>query len=94
MSKLIGLEWDEATALEVQNKGWYEQAQLRLDDGRLVPLSFWDPVRLSQELAEHFAFGKAFFTERNLIVLPLLTEGAIRHAVEELLAKGFFSLSE
>ncbi len=90
MPNLIGLEWDDATAFEIQNKGWYEQAQLRLDDGTLKPLSFWDSVRLAQELKEHFASGRRFFAEQNLIVLPLLTEVAIRDAVEELLAKGFF----
>jgi hypothetical protein len=90
MPKLIGLEWDEATAFDIENKGWYEQAQLQLDDGTLLSLSFWDPTRLSQELREDFASGKRFFTERNLIILPVLTEGAIRHAVEELLKRDFF----
>ncbi len=65
-------------------------ASLQLDDGTLVPLSFWDPVRLNQELKQDFASGKKFFTERNLIILPRLTEDAIRHAVQEVLAKGFF----
>jgi hypothetical protein len=54
MPKLIGLEWDEPTAFDVHNKGWYEQAQLLLDDGTLVPLSFWDPVHFSQELTSAF----------------------------------------
>jgi hypothetical protein len=91
MPKLTGLDWDDWTAFDVQNKGWYEQAQLQLDDGTRVPLSFWDPVRLDQELQDHFASGKIFFAVRNLIVVPLVTEDAIRDAVRELLTKGFFS---
>jgi hypothetical protein len=90
MPKVIGLDWDEATAFDVQNKGWYEQAQLQKDDGTLVSLSFWDPVRLRQELEADFASGRKYFAERNLIILPKLTEDAIRMSVDELLTKGFF----
>jgi hypothetical protein len=90
MPKVIGLEWDEATAVDVQNKGWYEQAKLQKDDGSLVPLSFWDPVRLRQEFEADFAAGRKYFTERNLIILPKLTEEAIRTTIDELLATDFF----
>jgi hypothetical protein len=82
------LDWDAATAFDVQNKGWYDQAELQMDDGRIVPLSFWDPVRLSQEIKADFESGKRFFTEQNLIVLPMLTEESIRNAVSELLRTG------
>jgi hypothetical protein len=61
-----------------------------LGDGRLLPLGFWNPVRLSQELTEHFASGRTYFAEPNLIVLPEVTEAAIRQAVESLVEKGFF----
>jgi hypothetical protein len=71
-------------------KGWFENAQLLMDDGRSFPLSFWDPTRLGQELEAHFARGEQFFAERNLIILPSVTEEAIRQTVLELIAKGFF----
>lgn len=90
MPKVIGLEWDEATAFEIQNKGWYEQAKLQKDDGTLVPLSFWDPIRLRHELEADFKSGRKYFAERNLIILPRLGEDAIRHAISELLSQGFF----
>lgn len=90
MPKIIGLDWDAATAYDIQNKGWYEQAKLQKDDGTLVPLSFWDPVRLRQELEEDFRSGRKYFAEPNLIILPQLTEDAIRATIDELMAKGFF----
>ena len=91
MPKLVGLDWDEQTAWEIERKGWYEQAALQLDDGRLIPLSFYDPVRLRQELEADFSRGKRFFAEKNLVIVPQLTEESIVHAVEELITKGFFS---
>jgi len=92
MPELIGLDWDERLAWEVQNKGWYEQAELQMDDGRMVSLSLWDPVRFSQELEAHFALGEAFFAERNLIILPVLTEAAIRNALAKLISRGHFDV--
>ncbi|MGB6192441.1 MAG: hypothetical protein WBF42_08240 [Terracidiphilus sp.] len=93
MPKLIGLDWDAEEAWEIRSKGWYELAELQLDDGSVVPLSFRDPVRLSQELQAHFASGKQYFSKRNLIILPELTEEAIRQTVADLLFKGVFKAS-
>jgi hypothetical protein len=42
MPILTGLDWDEGTAFDVQNKGWYEMACLKMDDGKSIPLSIWD----------------------------------------------------
>ena len=91
MAVLVGLDWDDATAFDIRNKGWYEQAQLQFEDGRSVSLSFWDPTRLAQELNEHFAHSHTYFAERNLIILPILTETAIRNAIQELVKRGFFA---
>jgi len=91
MPKLIGLNWDERTAWEIEQKGWCEQVKLQMDDGTLVALSIYDPTRLRQEVEAEFASGKLFFAERNLIVVPQLTEKSILDAVEKLLSSGFFS---
>ena|SRR5580704_10277222 len=88
---LIGLDFDEATAFDIKNKGWYGLAKLRLDDGTLIPLSFYDPIRLRQEVAEEFTQGKGHFAEANLIVVPNVTEAAMRQAATELWDQGFFT---
>ena len=41
MPKLIGLNWDERTAWEIEQKGWCEQVKLQMDDGTLVALSIY-----------------------------------------------------
>lgn len=90
MPTLTGLDWDGRTAYEVANKGWYEGASLMMDDGRSIQLNVWDPVRLGQEVQAEFARGKSFFAEDHVIILPCITEAAIRQAVDQLIQKGFF----
>lgn len=90
MPILTGLDWDEGTAFDVQNKGWYEMACLKMDDGKSIPLSIWDPVRLTQEVQSDLASGRSFFAEKYLIILPRITEAAIRQTVNQLMHTGFF----
>ena len=91
MPRIIGLDHlDERDWWEIKQKGWFGLAKLELDDSTVIPLNFWDPVRLGQDLKLQFESGKTKFAEPNLIILPVLTEQAIRKAVSELLKNGFF----
>ena len=65
-------------------------ASVRLADGACYALAFYDPVRLSQTLEDDAGSGRPFFAEPNLIVLPEVTEAAMRRAVEQLAQQGFF----
>ncbi|HEY1964013.1 MAG TPA: hypothetical protein VGG59_03740 [Acidobacteriaceae bacterium] len=91
MPILTGLNWDERTAFEVENKGWYEEVRLKMDDGRLIQLSIWDPIRLNQEVEAEFERGKSFIAEKYLIILPTITEAAIRQTVDQLVRTAFFA---
>jgi hypothetical protein len=83
-------EFDEHTAWEVEQKGWFEGAVVTLPNGLAVPLSFWDPVRLSQDLETGLKFGSVCLAEPALIVVPKVTFEYMQKAVKELFGKGYF----
>jgi len=84
------LDFDERTAWEIENKGWCGLVEIHLHDGEVAPISFWDDVRLLQEIAAQFAKGESFFAEPNMIVLPKLTGSNMRAALTALHAEGYF----
>jgi hypothetical protein len=81
---------DERTEWEIQQKGWFEQALVQLPDGSIVPVCFWDPVRLSQDLETDLKLGGVCISEPGMIVIPQVTVGNMKAAVEELYRKGYF----
>jgi len=90
MPILTGLDMDERTAYEVRQKGWCGLAELQFEDGKVLSLSFWNPIRLSQELNGHFAAGARVWAEPNVIVVSDLTQESMKAAVFELIEKGYF----
>ena len=90
MPILTGLDWDEGTAFDVQNKGWYEMACLKMDDGKSIPLSIWDPVCLTQGVQSDLASGRSFFAEKYLIILPALPKRPFARRWTQLMHTGFF----
>ncbi len=87
---LMPEDYDERSAFETPFRGYLEGASVRLTDGSRYAVVFYDPVRLGQDLEECVKLGRPFFAEPNLIVLPEITEKAMRAAVEELARQGFF----
>lgn len=83
-------DFDERTQWEVQQKGWCEQAIVHLPDGSKVHVSFWDPVRLSQDLETDLKLGRACLAEPGMIVIPQVTVGNMKAAVEDLYGRGYF----
>ena len=83
-------DYDERRAYETPLRGYLEGATVRLADGSRYPVFFYDPVRLGQDLEEYAKLGRPFLAEPNLIVLPEVTEEAMRAAVEALARQGFF----
>jgi hypothetical protein len=84
-------ELDERAVYEIEQKGWFEQVAVRLPDGRLIPLCFWDPIRLSQELEMSVKSGGSCFAEPGMIIVPKVTLDSMRSAVEELYRVGYFN---
>ena len=70
---IITCDFDSQTAFEVERKGWFEQAIVKLPNGTEVPVCFWDPVRLTQDLETDVNQGRFCFAEPGLIVIPKVT---------------------
>lgn len=66
-------------AWEVEAKGVLLDATVRVGDS-LVPVTFYDPVRLGQDVTEELAERSAFVLERTIVV-PFVTEQHMRAAV-------------
>jgi hypothetical protein len=76
----------------IEAKGWLADATVTLSDGRSLSLSFYDPARLAQEVADELD-RTGFFAERNLIVVPNVTREQIERAVRELSETDFAGLA-
>jgi hypothetical protein len=54
-------------------------------------MSFYDPIRLNQDLEEEIKFGKAGLIEKGLIVLEEVTKENIEAAVNQVDIEGYFA---
>jgi hypothetical protein len=66
-------------AWEVESKGYFWDASVRIGV-RVVPVAFYEPTRLAQDIADELAAGRAF-TASRLIVLERVTLEGMRDAV-------------
>lgn len=64
---------------------------VELEDGRKYPLFFYDPIRLAQDLETEVAQGLPFVAEPFMIVVPEITEAAMRTAISLLHKRGWFN---
>src|SRR5690349_3214757 len=83
-------DFDNRTEWEIQQKGWFQHGVARLPDGSSVPVCFWDPVRLIQDLEADLEAGKTCIAEPAMIVIPQVTVRNMQAAVEELYNAGYF----
>ena len=66
-------DFDERTESEIQQKGRFEQAVVRLPDCSTVRVCFWDPIRLTQDLEADLKSGRSCIAEPGMIVVPEVT---------------------
>jgi hypothetical protein len=71
---------------EYESKGWLHAATLVVSGQRYV-LSFYDPARLHQEIADELE-KQVVFAEPNLLVVPSVTRENIEKAVDFLVRSG------
>ena len=81
---------DERMYIEMSSKGWIS-ATVHLSNGVKYEVYFSDPIRLKQDLEANIQYGKPYFAEPGLIVLPEVTIEAIHAAVNSLVVEGFFT---
>jgi hypothetical protein len=87
---LLREPFDERTAWEVSSKGWYNGATVELPDGSRYPVFFYDPVRLAQDLQAEVSLDRPCLAEPAMVVVPEITEAAMRAAVEYLYEQCWF----
>jgi hypothetical protein len=83
-------EFTEQDAYEAQGRGYLSHVLVELDSGRLYPVSFYDPMRLGQDLEQLAGLGRPFLAEPGMIVVPEITPESMKTAVERLAGDGFF----
>ena len=68
------------------SKGYFEDADLRV--GNLIfKVSFYDPVRLAQDIEVELKYWSVFLVE-NLIVVPEVTRKAMHNAIAAIISSG------
>ena len=82
--------FDERCLIEMTDRGYLSEAVVELRDGSRYEVSFIDLARLEQALADNVEIGSSYYAEPGLIVVPEVTEDAVRTAVERLWREGFF----
>src|SRR5688500_9612124 len=75
---------------EAEARGYLSHTYADLGPNKLYPLFFYDPERLSQELADSVAEGRPFLGEAGLIVVSQVTLPIIDEAVTYLAANTSF----
>jgi hypothetical protein len=63
---------------QAEVKGWFSGARLTVS-GKQYHLTFYDPVRLGQEIESEFERGRVFF-EPNLVIVQSVTRANMERA--------------
>jgi hypothetical protein len=82
-------DFDDRAEFEMPSKGYLTGGEVEVA-GERYPVTFFDPVRLAQDLELSAGHGAAVVAEPGLVVIPEVTPEAIQSAVEELIRQGFF----
>ena len=84
------IDWNEQEGLERPDKGWLNDVIVTLDNGDTYNLSFYDPVRLSQELEDEVEAGNAGVLDKGLMVIPSVTKTHIELAIKQAGRENYF----
>lgn len=83
-------DFDAQTEFEAEQKGWFGGAAVRLPNDILIPVSFWDPVRLAQDLESEVKSGQFCLAEPCMIIVPAITKMHMVGAVKQLFVDKYF----
>jgi hypothetical protein len=76
----------EDIAWLIESKGWMDGVEIIVDGKSIHPV-FYDPTRPAQDIEMEMA-NNGFFVEKNLIILPRVTQEAIEKFVALLAGSG------
>ncbi len=82
--------FDDDAEAEMTSKGYLIGSVLELSDGRRFPVTFFDPIRLAQDLELAGQHGVPVVAEPGLLVIPEVTRDAITVVLDELVRQRFF----
>ncbi|WP_394823273.1 hypothetical protein [Pendulispora albinea] len=82
--------FDDRDEYETPLRGYRSHVWVELIDGSKHRVTFFDTIRLQQELQQEMANGRGFFAEPGLIVLNEVTREAMEAAARTLANEGFF----
>lgn len=80
----------EQEVFEAKARGYCSHVWVELRDGSKYPVTFFDLVRLSQELDAEEQQGRPFVAEPGLIVVREITRENMEVAAKKLADEGFF----
>ena len=83
-------DFDERAEYEMTLKGHLCGGEIELPAGRRFPITFFDPVRLSQDLEMTSRRGELAFIEPSLVVISEVTREVILRTLPELMRQRFF----
>ena len=86
---LFGDGHDERSKDEMTDRGYVSNVYVETERGR-YPVYFSDPTRLRQDLESEAQWGRPYFAEPGLIVVPEVTVEAMTKAIEALHGDGYF----
>jgi hypothetical protein len=82
--------FDDFKAAEAQARGYLSHVLVETVDGNLYPVTFYDPVRLQQDLDERTKQAEPFVAEVGLIVVPEITMTTLEAAARGACRDGLF----
>jgi len=82
--------FDERAQFEAKAKGYLGCAKVMLHDGRTYSVTFYDTVRLAQDLEYEVTSGRGCVADIGMIVLAEVTFNNINKAVSKLAKEGYF----
>ncbi|NYE70137.1 hypothetical protein [Microlunatus parietis] len=65
-----------------ESKGYLDDVDVELDDGSIVKINFYDPVRLAQDIEAELGRGAVGLAWKRLIVVDSVTPAAMQAAVQ------------
>lgn len=80
----------DQTFPEAEARGFLSHVLVRVG-AKHYAVTFYDPVRLAQDVATESEFGRPFVAIPGLIVLPQVTQDSMTTAVQALASEGFFN---
>ncbi len=82
--------FDEREEAECQARGYRSHVWAELPTGERYALTFYDAVRLAQDLEVETAAGNPYIAEPGLIVLDQVTRENMEGAIHRMAEGGFF----